>query len=46
MSGGKKMAHQILSIAWELDIATALAAVGPHQAGPKGGDGRAPLAML
>jgi hypothetical protein len=35
---------------WELEIATALTAVGPHHASPKGGDGGlfggAPLAML
>jgi hypothetical protein len=35
---------------WELEIATALAAMGSRQAGPKGGNGglfsRAPLAML
>jgi hypothetical protein len=26
---------------WDLESATALAAVGPHQAGPQGGDGEA-----
>jgi hypothetical protein len=31
---------------WDLESATALAAVGPRQAGLQGGDGRAPLAML